>query len=265
MLFELGGKRKRFIQVIYVFLALLLGIGLVGLGIGGDANGGIFNALGIGGDDVQSDPGIDDQIERLEADLAANPEDAAALAKLARARFNAAQIAVGSDEEGNASVTDEALSKYEGAVEAWEDYLETDPPKPDDDVAGLIVQAYANLAGTSESSAETEAQLAGAFAASQIVADARPSSGTFATLATWAYFAGETKAAEQAREDALADASDSATKSQINQQLDAAETQAKQIEKQLAKSAPDKSELENPLEGFGGTSPAPLPGAPPTP
>ena len=32
MLFELGGKRKRFIQVIYVFLALLLGIGLVGLG-----------------------------------------------------------------------------------------------------------------------------------------------------------------------------------------------------------------------------------------
>ncbi|MDQ3102957.1 MAG: hypothetical protein M3Q53_03860 [Actinomycetota bacterium] len=266
MLFELGGKRKRVIQVIYVFLALLLGVGLVGLGIGGDANGGIFNALGIGGDDAtQTDPAFDNQIERAEADLAADPKDEKALTTLARVHFLSAQTALVSDEQGNTSISDEAIAEYNEAVDAWERYMATKPQDPDDDVAALIVQAYANLAGTDPSASATEEQLAGAFRAAQIVAEARPSSGTFVTLATYAYFAGEGEVAEQARADALAEASDSTTKSQINQQIDSAQAQAKLVEKQLAQSAPDKSQLENPLEGLGGSSSAPVPGGAPLP
>ncbi len=72
MLFELGGKRKRVIQVIYVFLALLLAIGLVGLGIGGSANGGIFDALGLtdgsSGGSSQFDTQIDNANEKLDAE-----------------------------------------------------------------------------------------------------------------------------------------------------------------------------------------------------
>ena len=267
MLFELGGKRKRFIQVIYVFLALLLGVGLVGLGIGGDANGGIFNALGIGDDGSNpSNPEFDNQIERAEADLAANPGDEKALTTLARVHFLAAQTALETDELGSVSITDEAISEYNAAVDSWETYLEGKPAEPDDDVAALMIQAYANLAGTDPSATATENQLAGAYTAAQIVADARPSAGTFANLATYAYLADETKIAEQARKGALAETTDSTTKSQINQQLDQAEAQGKLIQEQFASSAPDESQLENPLGGLGGTTPAPLPGtAPPVP
>ena len=66
MLFELGGKRKRLIQVIYVCLALLMFVGLVGLGIGSNVSGGIFDALGIGGGNTSSSPQYDAQIERAE-------------------------------------------------------------------------------------------------------------------------------------------------------------------------------------------------------
>lgn len=267
MLFELGGKRKRFIQVIYVFLALLLGVGLVGLGIGGDANGGIFNALGIGGDgSTPRNPEFDNQIERAEADLAANPGDEKALTTLARVHFLAAQTSLETDELGNVSITDDAISEYNAAVDSWETYLEAEPAEPDDDVAALMIQAYANLAGTDPSPAATEEQLAGAYMAAQIVADVRPSAGTFTNLALYAYLADETKIADQARKDALAETTDSTTKSQITQQLDQAEAQGKLIQEQLASSAPDESQLENPLGGLGGTTPAPLPGpAPPAP
>jgi len=267
MLFELGGKRKRFIQVIYVFLALLLGGGLVLFGIGGDANGGIADIFGFGSNDsVEGDPATDEQISRLQEDLAADPENSAALAKLARAQFNAAQFQLIPDEEGNVALTDEAISSFEASIDSWERYLDTDPKPIDDDVAGLMIQAYGNVAGTSTSAATTEDQIHGAFEAAQIVAEARPSSGTLVTLGTYAYLAGEDKVAEQARKDALADASDSTAKQQINQQLDSAKAQAKLVEKQLAESAPDKDQLENPLEGLGGTSSAPaLPGSTPVP
>ena len=40
MLFDLKGKRKRFVQVTYVVLAVLFAVGLIGFGIGGGVSGG---------------------------------------------------------------------------------------------------------------------------------------------------------------------------------------------------------------------------------
>lgn len=261
MLFELGGKRKRFIQVIYVGLALLLGGGLVLFGIGGDANGGLLNAVGLGSDDpVQSDPAFDNQIERAEEALAADPEDEGALLTLARVNFGAGQNELGTDEQGNRTITDEAIARYEASVDAWERYLALEPDPVDDDVAGLMVQSYANVAGTGSIS-DTEDQLAGAVEAAQVVSEARPSLGSFTTLGIYAYFAEENKLAEQARADALREASDETARTQVKQQLDSAKAQAKLLQEQLASSAPDKSALENPFEGIGGSAtPAPLPG-----
>lgn len=269
MLFELGGKRKRFIQVIYVFLALLLGVGLVGLGIGGDANGGIFNALGIGGDDAtQTNPEFDNQIERAEAVLVENPDDEQALTTLAQVHFLAGQTGLERDPTTNqvVGISEESITEYNLAIESWERYLATKPQDPDDEVAGLMIQAYANSTGTDSSATATEAKLEGAFTAAQIVAEARPSSGTLRDLSTYAYLANEVKIAEQARKDSLAEAADSTTRSQIKGVLDQAEAQGKLIQKQLSASAPSEEQLENPLGDLGsGTAPlpggaAPLPG-----
>ena len=101
MLFELGGKRKRLIQVIYVCLALLMFVGLVGLGIGSNVSGGIFDALGIGGGSTSSSPQYDAQIERAENTLQANPKDEKALLALARTHFLAGQAATETDDTGS--------------------------------------------------------------------------------------------------------------------------------------------------------------------
>src|ERR687894_623758 len=94
MLFDLRGRgRRRTVKIVYVTLALLLGGGLVLFGIGGEVSGGLVDAItgsnGGGGD------GTDRQREREEQAAArtrTNPEDAAAWAELARARFSLANV-----------------------------------------------------------------------------------------------------------------------------------------------------------------------------
>jgi hypothetical protein len=46
MLFDLRGSgRRTTVKVVYVTLAILMGGGLVFFGIGGDVNGGLFDAI----------------------------------------------------------------------------------------------------------------------------------------------------------------------------------------------------------------------------
>jgi hypothetical protein len=255
MLFELGGKRKRLIQVIYVCLALLMFVGLVGLGIGSNVSGGIFDALGIGGGDTASNPQYDAQIERAEQTLQTDPKDEKALLSLARTNFLAGQAATETDDQGRVTLTDETLSRYQDATSAWARYLATKPKDPDDGVASLMIQAYSASAGTDPTRLETDIE--GAFKAARIVAEARPSAGTNLQLATYAYLAGENEAGKQAERAALKEAPDSTTKSQIKSQIAQAKQQGAAIAKALKQSAPDQSQLQNPLGGLGGSSPVP--------
>lgn len=257
MLFELGGKRKRLIQVIYVCLAGLMFIALVGFGIGGATSGGIFDALGIGGGSTASNPQYDQQISRAEQALATNPKDEQALLLLARTHFLAAQSTVQVDAQGRQTLTAETLKGYQAATAAWERYLKTNPKQPDDGVAALMVRAYSSSAGLDQT--DLASDLKGAFIASQIVAEARPSVGTDAQLATYAFLAGEDKVGAAAEKRALADAPDSSTKSQIKAQVTQAKQQGAQIAKALKQSAPDASQLQDPLGSLGGSSSS-LPG-----
>jgi hypothetical protein len=255
MLFDLGGRRKNFIRVIYAFLAILMGGGLVLLGIGGDASGGLLSAFGIGDDGgtTDADPALERDIDNANETLASNPEDQRALLILARTHYLLGNNAL-QDEDAET-----ATSEYESADDAWQKYLATKPEKPDDSVARLMSQLYLTLASNNSSPTALQDQLDSATEAAQIVADASPSLGTYATLATNAYLSGDTKLGDEARKKALAEAPDETTKNQITQQFDAAEAQGKAIAKSIKKSAPDPEQLENPLGGLGGTQ-APLPG-----
>ena len=76
MLFDLTGKRKRFLQIIFGLLALVFTISFVGFGIGSDAGGGLFDAVGVGGGqgggggNSPRNPQYEQQIEEAEALLA---------------------------------------------------------------------------------------------------------------------------------------------------------------------------------------------------
>jgi len=93
MLFDLrGAGRRRTVKVVYIMLAFLMGGGLVLFGIGGDVSGGLVDAITERG---TGDDGSDRFRKQEAAALKrtqANPEDAAAWAALARARFQLAGI-----------------------------------------------------------------------------------------------------------------------------------------------------------------------------
>ena len=257
MLFELGGKRKRLIQVIYVCLALLMFVGLVGLGIGSNVSGGIFDALGIGGSNTSSSPQYDAQIERAESTLQTNPKDEKALLTLARTHFLAGQAATETDDQGRITLTDETLAQYREATDAWERYMATKPKQPDDGVASLMVQSYTSIAGNDPARIQQDVEQA--FKAAQVVAEARPSFGTYLQLATYAFYAGDDEAGKEAEQKALQEAPDSTSRNQVKAQVKQAQAQGAAIQKAIKQSAPDQSQLEDPLGGLGGTQP-PLPG-----
>lgn len=228
MLFDLQGKRKRAVQVIYLGLALLMGIGLVGLGIGGDANGGIFDALGIGGDSGSSEPQYQQEIDRANDALATDPKDQQALLTLTRYEFLSARDADDVDEAtGQRTPTSESIDHYENSVDAWERYLATDPKKPDDDVASLAMQAY--LLTIDPTSTLGDRDLRKLVGAAQIVADARPSYGTYSDLARYAYIAGEDEVGAEAAANAKREAVDKAQREAVDQLVKEAKATRKAI------------------------------------
>jgi tetratricopeptide (TPR) repeat protein len=179
MLFDLSsGKRRRAVQVVYATLALLLGGGLVLFGIGG-SQGGILDALGIGGGDSgSSNPQYDQQISDDEAKLKENPNDTAALIDLLRTHYlSATSTGVTTDQAtGQVSISEDAHAELEQAAEAWERYLKTKPDRPNTGAAVNAVQVYQLLGDAG-----------GAAAAQKIVAEAQGTSAAYGQLAFYLY------------------------------------------------------------------------------
>src|SRR2546421_4461925 len=140
MLFDLRGRgRRRTVQAIYVVLAILMGGGLVFFGIGGNTSGGLFDAFksgGGGGSDTFSK-----QITQADKTLKTNPNDAAAWALIARARFQQAGQGDSYNQQ-TSQFTDKGKTKLQQSAAAWERYLALNPHQPDDALASLMVQAY---------------------------------------------------------------------------------------------------------------------------
>jgi tetratricopeptide (TPR) repeat protein len=251
MLFDIRGKRKRFIQVIYVFLALLLGGGLVLFGIGGDATGGLGDAIGIGqGSNSSGSPEYDEEIDQAEATLAEDPDNAQALLSLSRYNFLNAEIAL-QDEQ-----TDEALSRFEDSVDAWERYLKAEDGTPDSSGATFAFRAYTTIAGTSDNVATIERRLKGAQRAAEIVAEDLPGPTSYLDLAAISYALGDTKTGDEAAKQALKivdDAGRSALETQLKQVKRQGNATQKQLEAMSDQQA-DPGALENPLDALGGAS-----------
>ena len=93
-----------------------------------------------------------------------------------------------------ASYTETGKAKLTQAADAWEKYLALDPAKPDDRVASLMVRAF-DQTGLNRPEDAAKAQ--------EIITEARPSATTYATLAIYAYQAGDTRKGDLARNKAL--------------------------------------------------------------
>jgi tetratricopeptide (TPR) repeat protein len=194
MLFDLRGKRRRTVQVTYVALAFLMAVGLIGAGVGSGVSGGIFDLFSGGGGGSTADKTVQKKIDRAEKALRVNPGDEAALKSLVRAHFQLGQL--DSNERTGKFGTD-GKKELRKADAAWKRYLATDPKKPDDSLAGLMIVAYSNV-GLSDP--------AGAADAAEVAATVRDDPDNWIQLVQYATLAGQTRKADLAAEKALAKA-----------------------------------------------------------
>jgi hypothetical protein len=194
VLFDLRSSgRRRTIKVIYLTLALLMGGGLILFGIGGGTslNGGLFDAFSGNSGGGSVDDRFTKQEAALVAKVRANPQDAAALAQLARVRFQLAGSGDQYDPNTN-QYTNEGRAELRQAASAWQQHLKIAGEKADPRVATSMVNAYIGLGDVKN-----------AVAAQEIVAEDRNAAGQYSTLAILAYQAGQTRKGDLAKDKAI--------------------------------------------------------------
>jgi hypothetical protein len=274
MLFDLkSGKRRRVVQIVFGFLAFIFFISFVGFGIGSGASGGLFDAIGLGGDDSSSpstDSQYQSQIDAAENKLQKDPKDEDALLSLARYRYLSGSTQLDVDEEAQTvGFTTETGNDWNEALDAWERYLKTDPKEIDPQVAAQMICAYVpalpppNCIGAQTSDIDFE----GAIHTQQLLANEDPSAQNYATLAYFLYSDGRLDAGRQAADQAIAKAPKKEQK-QLEKEFDQLDKQAEQAEKaqqqaSQAGSATGETPLQNPFGGLGSGSGTGLPPATP--
>jgi hypothetical protein len=197
MLFDLRGKgRRRTIQVIYVSLALLMGGGLLLFGIGGDVQGGLFDAFTSDSNNDGSGQ-LQKEVEKAQKKTTATPRDAAAWAALAAASINYASAGDGFD-QASAQFTQTGRDRLAEADRAWQRHAELAGDKPDPDVALRMATLVYDPGGLNK-----PAEAVKAFEVS-LDADKDPKYGDFLQLSRFAYLAGQTRKADLAGKRAVA-------------------------------------------------------------
>jgi hypothetical protein len=229
MVFDIRGRRKHVVKVVYAILALLMGASLFLLA-GGGGIGSLFNS----GTSSNAATQLEDQAETIERKLRKEPEDPQLLLSLTRARISAGNsLAEANPETGAIVYTPEARQQLEQASETWSKYLKaTDEPNPG--AAQLAAQALFGLAQTARTGPEAEADIRAAAQAQQIVAESRPSLGSLSTLAIYRLYSFDYKGAAQARREAVPYANTKFERENLGNELDQIGKRAHEFQKQLA-------------------------------
>lgn len=262
MLFDLSGKRRRVVQVVYATLAILMGGSLVLFGIGSDAPGGILDALGLGGggSSGSTDPQYEEEIDDAEQRLAENPTDAQALAELVILRYRSGASQLDLDEEtGATTVTPEARDELVQARDAWDRYLELKPKRPDAEAATSVAQISdilfrdALTAGDAQTALDEAEDAADAY---RIAAEASNRAPDFGGLATYLYISGDDAAAERASRRAL-ELSDPSARGTLARRLEQTAKQTKELNDELERlvKAGQKGSGDALQDPFGGLGP----------
>jgi hypothetical protein len=209
MIFDLKGKRRHVVQGVYLMLAILMGGGLVLFGIGGGSlNGGLLNAFTGGGGSSSGDKQIQQRIDNAQKQLAANPQNQAALQEIIRDNY---QLATLSADQTTGLFSADGKNNLKDASTAWQRYLATNPAKPNVTLASLMTQAYQGLG-----------DYGNAEKAALIVAGAQPSSAAYLRVVQYGTLAKppDTRTVNLASQKAL-DLAPKAQRSSVKKQIQA--------------------------------------------
>jgi len=224
MLFDLQSRgRRNVVKVIYLWLAILMGGGLILFGIGtGTGGGGLFDVFSGGGSSTSSQ--VSSAEKKAARAVRLHPQDPQAWADLARARYQTAGLGSNYDQATN-TFTTSGRAKLATVATAWQRYLKLDPNHPDATLARLMATAY------SETGLNQPAQAATAM---EIVTEQQPSAAAYATLAQYAYLADQTRKGDLAAAKAVQLAPE-AQKKLVRRQL--ADVKRQVLQEQLQRAA----------------------------
>ena len=250
MVFDLRGKRKRLVQVVYALLALLMTTSLFFVV-------GPVNLNGLIGNGGGSSTNFDDQAQQVEQKLAKDPGNPKLLAADVRARYTAGNAQIQFDPATNqpTGLTQGAVDDFGKSGDAWLRYAKA-TKKPDPNVAQLAATALLYSAATAPA-LEFKSKIVAAAGAQQIFADAKPSLNSYLTLARYRYFSGDTQGGDEAAAKAV-QAAPSSQRSAVKQAVKQYSQQGEQIQKQIKastkfqKGGSGKQALQNPLGGLSG-------------
>ena len=230
MVFDIRGRRKNVVKVVYAVLAILMGLSLF-LVVGPAPLSDLF---GTGSTSSNAAEPFEDQAERLEIKLKKDPEDPALLLALTRAQINGGNALVeGNPETGEFAYGPESRQQLAKASETWTKYLKA-TDKPSSSGAQLAAQALFVLAQTSRTGSESLANVRAAAKAQQIVADQRPSLGSLSTLAIYRYYSFDYKGAGEVGKKAAGYATTKFERESLENELDETSKRGHAFEKQLA-------------------------------
>lgn len=255
MLFDIRGRRKNVVRVVYAILALLMGLSLF-LVVGPNV-GGIFDSETSSGEEAAQR--FEDQAEAIERKLKQDPDNPNLLLALTRQRIYAGNaLSAINPETGVPQLTVDSRQQLDQASNAWSQYLEaTDEPSPSG--AQLAAPMLFSLGETGFSVGEVEANIAAAAEAQRIVAEARPSLGSLSTLAIYTLFSFDFEEAKKVGEEARKYADSKFERETLENQLEETEERAKEAQKRFAEfekaaRGQGKERLESPLGGLSGES-----------
>jgi hypothetical protein len=256
MLFDIRGRRKHVIRVVYAILALLMGASLF-LVVGPVNIGELINGSSTEAGNAAKI--YEERAEQLEHKLKKNPTDAALLLGLSQAQLRTGEALSERGASGEAVLGVESKSEYEKALDTWARYLKVAGDEPAPNAASGIATASFTLAQNSRTYDEAFEHLDAAVQAQGIAAEARPTLGTLTVLAAFQMLRGDFKAGEKTGKEAEALANTKQEKKQISKQLAAYEKSGKSIQKERkaaakAEKSQGKEKLENPLGGLGSST-----------
>jgi hypothetical protein len=188
MLFDLRGRgRRTTVRVIYMGLALLMGVGLVGFGIGGGFGGGGFlNAASQ--NEGANGVSFSSQIKKYEKLTKQQPGNVSAWENLLKAQLHEAGGEAYVTSAG--ALTSKGHELFAQAAQTWSSYLALNPPKPSPELAQLMLRVFGEE-GLNRPSEEVQVL--------QIVVAAKPRNvAYYAQLARYAYLAHNTRVGDLA-------------------------------------------------------------------
>lgn len=229
MVFDIRGRRKVAVKVVYAVLAVLMGASLF-LVVGPLNIGELFG--GKSGSSVETAKPFEEQAERLEVKLKKNPEDPELLQALARAQVSAGNSMVIVEPNGEQTFQVEALQRWREASDSWSRYLKaTDEPSAG--LAQLMAPSLIKLAELSRTVPEAVNNLNAGVEAQKLVAEQRPSLNAFSTLALYTYFTGDYAAAEKAKKEAEKFTKEKGEREQLDKQLKETKERAVKFQQQV--------------------------------